>query len=103
VSKFIEDAQSVLPSVTRRTMRAGDVKRVAEPDPGLHLPDPITHLDVARQRLPVAVDGLIVVAQVVVSEAERVPRGGLAFRFTEFLKHDQGLLAERQRLLEPPE
>ena len=58
---------------------------------------PVSEVAEQVQGVPLAGDGLIVMAEVMVGVAQAVPGGGLALPVAEFAQQDEGVLAVEER------
>src|SRR5262245_53387878 len=99
MSEFVEDGGCFPPGRGRGFGIAGRVVAVAEVGQGGGLVVALADLAVQREGLPVAGDGLVVLAEAVVRRAERIQGRPQPDPVTGFLQQGPRLSAVRDRLL----
>ena len=97
VGQLIDDAKRLQPRLARAGPIVDREADVAEAGQCLHLAAAVAELPIERQRMPVLGGGLPVVAEVMVGEAEAIPRVGLAATIAEAAVQGERPLAVGQR------
>ena len=99
VGELVEDSQGLLVGVAGGLEVACGALGVALAGEGVGFVVTSAKFSEQLDRLPVAVEGLGVMAKVTVGEAEAVPSGRLPLAITRLLEQGQSLLAAVQGLL----
>ena len=89
----VEDGQGLPPCVAGRLAVTCGVVGVAEVAEHLGFAEAVAEFAGEVECVPVAGDGLVVLAKAVVGVAEGVPGGGLTVVVVKFVEHCEGVLA----------